>query len=55
MPCYGRASYWCLWCKRELAGEPVFDEDGELQGYVFVHDDVPHPVDATYDEEEHEQ
>jgi len=43
--------YWCIYCGRMLTGEPV-DEDGDV---VFVHDEVPHPVDATYDEEERPQ
>jgi len=44
--------FWCLYCGRMLTAEPV-DDDGD--GGVFVHDDVPHPVDATYDEDERPQ
>jgi len=55
MPDIETETYWCLWCGRMLVGEPVSDEDGELSGYVFVHDDVYHPEDATYDEEERPQ
>ena len=38
-------SYWCIYCKRQLV---TFDG-------VFVHDDVPHPLDMTFDEEENPQ
>ena len=34
-------TFHCLYCNRIL-----FATDG-----VFVHDDVPHPIDATFDEE----
>lgn len=34
--------YWCLWCAKAL---PVVDG-------VVVHEDVPHPADATFDEDE---
>jgi hypothetical protein len=37
--------YWCVVCGRILP-----DEDG-----VIVHDDVPHPADMTFDEEERPQ
>ena len=43
--------YWCVFCGHLVVGEPVANEEGEVVGYVFVHDDVEHPVDATYDEE----
>ena len=38
-------AYACLWCGREL---PV-------DGGVVVHDEVPHPEDATFDEDDHPQ
>ena len=38
--------YWCVACGRHLPA----DEDG-----VIVHDDVPHPEDMTFDEEERPQ
>lgn len=47
----GTDEYLCLYCGRILIGEPVHDADGGERGVVFVHDDVPHPVDATYDED----
>jgi hypothetical protein len=37
----GDDTYWCLYCGRELVAD-----DG-----VFVHDDVPHPEYASFDEE----
>ena len=37
--------YWCVVCGRHLP-----DDDG-----VVVHDDVPHPEDMTFDEEERPQ
>lgn len=37
--------YWCVVCGRSLP-----DDDG-----VVVHDDVPHPEDMTFDEEERPQ
>ena len=37
--------YWCVVCGRYLP-----DDDG-----VVVHDDVPHPEDMTFDEEERPQ
>ncbi len=37
--------YWCLYCNRELPSH-----DG-----VVVHDNVPHPAAATYDEQERPQ
>lgn len=43
-PCAG--GYWCVVCGRHLPA----DEDG-----VIVHDDVPHPEDMTFDEEERPQ
>lgn len=38
--------YWCVVCGRYISA----DESG-----VIVHDDVPHPVDMTFDEEERPQ
>lgn len=38
--------YWCVVCGRHMPA----DESG-----VIVHDDVPHPVDMTFDEEERPQ
>ena len=38
--------YYCVVCGRYLEA----DEDG-----VIVHDDVPHPVDMAFDEEEKPQ
>jgi len=38
--------YWCVWCQRFLEA----DEDG-----LIVHDDVEHPTDATFDEEDRPQ
>ena len=38
--------YWCVVCGRHLPA----DEDG-----VIVHDDVPHPENMTFDEEESPQ
>lgn len=38
--------YWCVVCGRQL---PAY-EDG-----VVVHDDVPHPEQMTFDEEEKPQ
>ena len=40
-----RGGYWCVFCMRLLP---------RLDG-VIVHDDVPHPLTATYDEEENPQ
>lgn len=37
--------YYCIVCGRFLS-----EEDG-----LIVHDDVPHPVDMTFDEEENPQ
>ena len=37
--------YYCVVCGRFL-----LEEDG-----LIVHDDVPHPVDMTFDEEENPQ
>lgn len=42
----GAGGYWCVVCGRHL---PT-DENG-----VIVHDDVPHPEDMTFDEEERPQ
>ena len=44
------AGYWCLWCGHEILPEIVERDDG-TEGYVYVHDDVEHPIDATYDED----
>ncbi len=49
------SEYWCLWCGRRLEGEPIHNDEGELVGWVFVHDDIPHSADATFDEEERPQ
>ena len=38
--------YWCVVCGRYLPA----DDDG-----LIVHDDVPHPEDMTFDEEERPQ
>lgn len=38
--------YWCVVCGRHLPA----DKDG-----VIVHNDVPHPKDMTFDEEERPQ
>ena len=38
--------YWCVVCGRHLPA----DKDG-----VIVHDDMPHPEDMTFDEEERPQ
>ncbi len=38
-------SYWCVVCQREIE-----NIDG-----VFVHDDIPHPDDMTFDEHEKPQ
>lgn len=43
-------SYACLWCGREIEGESL--DDGS---WMFVHDDIPHPADATYDEDDRPQ
>lgn len=40
------SGYWCVVCGRYLPA----NEDG-----VIVHDDVPHPEDMTFDEEERPQ
>ncbi len=55
MPMLPVKTYLCLWCGRELQGEPTANEDGELVGFVFKHDNVPHPDTATYDEENNPQ
>lgn len=47
--------YLCMYCGRVLVGERARDDDGEDRGVVFIHDDVPHPVEATYDEDERPQ
>lgn len=44
--CICAGGYWCVVCGRYLPA----DEDG-----VIVHDDVPHPEDMTFDEEERPQ
>ena len=46
----GGATYACIWCDRLIDGE--VQENGTA---VFVHDNVPHPDDATFDEEERPQ
>ncbi|MFY9261847.1 MAG: hypothetical protein WAO71_15245 [Gallionella sp.] len=38
--------YWCLACGRFLPAD---------EGGVIVHDNVPHPVEMTFDEEERPQ
>jgi len=38
--------YWCVICNRFLPA----DEYG-----VIVHDDIPHPADMTFDDEENPQ
>lgn len=43
---YSADGYWCVVCGRYLHA----DEDG-----VIVHDNVPHPEDMTFDEEERPQ
>lgn len=40
-----REEYWCIYC-----GRAIPSDDG-----VFVHDDVPHPENMTFDEEERPQ
>lgn len=48
-------AYWCLWCNRLLFPiDIVVDEDGN-EMFIYIHDDVPHPVDATYDEDNNPQ
>ena len=42
----GDDGYWCVVCGRYLPA----DVDG-----VIVHDDVPHPEEMTFDEEERPQ
>ncbi len=54
-PCLAKDLYWCLWCCRFVVGDAVVDDDGDVTGFVFVHDDVPHPPDATYDEDDRPQ
>lgn len=49
------ATYLCLWCGRLIYGEPVYDADGECQCHVFIHDDVEHPSDATFAEDNNPQ
>ena len=49
------SGYWCLWCQREVAPEVVYDDHGDDVGEVYVHDDVEHPDDATYDEDDRPQ
>ena len=41
--------YYCLHCMRAI--EPMIIEDNA----VYVHDDVPHPVTLTFDEEKNPQ
>lgn len=36
--------YYCIYCNRAL----------EVVNDVVVHDDVPHPINETFDEEENE-
>ena len=38
--------FWCLWCGRYLEA----DDDG-----LIVHDDVEHPPNTTFDEEDRPQ
>ena len=38
-------TYWCVICNRELVGF----------GGVFVHDDIPHPPEMDFAEEENPQ
>lgn len=45
--------YYCLWCKRGI--EPEQMNDGEGAANVYVHDQVWHPEDATFDEDEKPQ
>lgn len=42
--------YYCLYCMRAI--EPKVMENGSV---LYVHDDVIHPTEATYDEEEKPQ
>jgi len=53
----GPGEYFCLYCGRMLIGEPVTATvvDAGASGWVFIHDDVPHPAEATYDEDERPQ
>lgn len=39
--------YACIYCNRVIEGELL--DNGR---FLFVHDSVPHPVDATFDEDE---
>lgn len=43
--------YYCLVCQKGIKG--IYNED--LDNYTFVHDEVPHPVDMTFDEEDNPQ
>jgi len=38
-------TYWCIICQRQIE-----NEDG-----IFVHDDIPHPDEMTFDEEDNPQ
>lgn len=49
------STYWCVWCGKRLEGEPVIDDNGEVVGWVFEHDDVDHEPAAAFDEEERPQ
>ncbi len=42
-------AYWCVVCGRAIAPEQYHDEN------VYVHDDIPHPEDMTFDEQERPQ
>lgn len=42
-------SYWCVVCGREII--PKIFENGN----VYVHDDIPHPENMTFDEDERPQ
>jgi hypothetical protein len=39
-------AYWCKWCKRHIPPDKIAAKNG---GLLFVHDDVYHPIDCTFD------
>ena len=42
--------YWCVCCQRMLPAEEV-----EEDVFMYVHDDVDHPDECTFDEEQRPQ
>lgn len=46
--CGAPGTFHCDYCGRTLVGKRESDDDG----WVFVHDDVPHPPELVFDDDE---